>query len=234
MTSGLRILGLVAAFALGFAARGSSTPSPAGSGEPPAAAHAPAPEVEPRRAPRPAPGASSDGADPSPAEEQLQLKRRIAELQEALATAEEAVAARAGTPIEPPEDLPAAFTESGVEAELTALLDEVGAGRIALLDCGEFPCIAQVVFEAGEGDLFALQDRFLELYDDGVYGGHGRAWPFSMTGPESDDPILLGFGLSLQPELPADADKRIEFRIQEAMGLDPEVLVRARIEEAGP
>ncbi len=169
-------------------------------------------------APPPAPHTRSVA---SPALQEVQdLQRQLDGLTLRIADLEDRIEARIGSPVEPPDDLDHAYTEEGAEQALQSLLDQMGSGTIEHLDCGEFPCVAVLMFEmpvdGTQEELHAFQRRFEATRREGPYGEASFAMPSTSAGPPPDHPTLLNYTMTLQPEGMERMTRRNHFRYKEA------------------
>lgn len=154
---------------------------------------------------------------PGEADRHARLRALAAELEDArrvVAIGAAQAELEVGAPIDWPADVPDAFTEAGIERGVTDLLDEVGAGRLLGLDCGEYPCVGLVRFTGPEAD--AHSDALEALVDASVYANRHRteAWKDDEDGQTEWLVVQLAFPAA--PLDPADS-KRVSFRMNELL-----------------
>lgn len=146
-----------------------------------------------------------------------ELQATLAKELAALTLARDQEEKETGAMLDWPDDVDERYTEAAIEAHLEELAAEYGA-TIAGLDCGEFPCVAMLLWPGNPFDeKNALEDE-LRADFEGLHFGGDMVW-FGDEGP----PDLLGRGRSyaFHPHAePEEAVKgRLNFRLEEAPGI---------------
>jgi len=172
--------------------------------------------------------------------EEAQLRTQLAALDAQITGAAVGVAVAGaqqveaiGARIEPPSALPPELEESAIESAVIRIAAEYG-GIVAGLDCGEYPCIASVIFPPLTPESVDLASEFREAARErwpNLYTQDGfspKDFTSSVTMAFLADPIS-------QPSdtQPSDERRYVDFLVKEARKTFSEEAKDARAQLAG-
>ena len=179
-------------------------------------APAPPPATAPAvAAPTPAEAPDCPGVDPARAERLTALEAALSKLALEAAVIEGQNVAAEGAMLAWPEPTPPHLRPEVVEAALGALTGAAG-GRVAELDCGEYPCVAVLLVEGGVSDALDRAYAVSDGLSEGDYPGLRMNSGISQ-GEEEGDPTFAFLILAIGDPLEGDAAHRVNNRMQSLM-----------------